>query len=256
VPHYFSQIAAADVLLLNKSDLVSEPDLLKIEFLLHQLNPSIPIYRTIQGKIDLSKIMGIGAYSEKSRMLVDNFTQHQGMGDHDHCADHEHEQHGEHGSSEARHAGISNILVHIPKPLTASQMSALDEWIQAVLWEGTVPFDGSSLNNVVPPSYPATSTEDLTSAMDTLSNVNRGLDTGKKLIPDLEVLRCKGIWWNNKGEQFVLQGVRHLYDVSKIKADTNQEEEMMAGKLVFIGKGLNEAVKDSLRQVVGSKKFM
>lgn len=258
VIHYVRQIAAADVILLNKSDLVPELDLLNTEFLLHQLNPFIPIYRTIRGQVDLSKVMGIGAYSEKSRTVLDDLGRDEVMKDHEHCSDHEHE-HGEHGSSEARHAGFSNILIRIPRALTDSQVSALDEWIRTVLWEGTVPFGSDFVTNSAvrqPPSYPLPSTEGLTSAMGALSILKPDLGIGKKRIPDLEVLRCKGIWWNKRGEQFVLQGVRSLYEVSKITAKTKPEGETMAGKLVLIGRGLNEAVQHSLRQVVASEQYV
>jgi G3E family GTPase len=248
------QIAAADVLLLNKSDLAPEFDLRKTESLLRQLNPSIPIYRTVRGQIDLSKVMGIGAYGDKSRTFLESLARSESDERHEACSDHEHgHQHEEHESLGARHAGISSLLVRIPRPLTESQVSALDQWIRTVLWEGTIPLDATSLTSLgirLPPSYSLSSTEDLNSAMGALSVLNPGLEDMKNPNPDLDVLRCKGIWWNERGEQFVLQGVRSLYDVSKIPAEKKEEE--MAGKLVFIGKGLNKAVEDSLKRVVAS----
>ena len=62
----------------------------------------------------------------------------------------------------------------------------------------------------------------------------------------MEVLRCKGLFVTTTGELHVLQGVRNLYEIAKV-----EDEELGlpdAGKLVFIGKGLHEHVRQSLRE--------
>lgn len=238
------QIAAADVLLLNKSDLTSEADLVTTESIIRGLNPSIPIYRTVRAQIALSKVMGLGAYSDGSRAyLVDGSRQTPGDG-HESCSDSEHihvHEDGEHLSPVMKHAGISNIIVDVPGPLSDNQVTALDEWIRSVLWENSLPRDHNDSDGL------DGSSPDLPS----LTIDPNGFEKLSNLHCDLEVLRCKGIWWNSRGEQFMLQGVRNLYEVSKLPSPA-LEADTRAGKLVFIGRGLDEAVKRNLRRLVAT----
>ena len=63
------QLAFADIVLLNKCDLVTEEkDLAKIEARIKSLNPNAPIYRTSQSKLDWKKLLGVGAF-DVSRVL-------------------------------------------------------------------------------------------------------------------------------------------------------------------------------------------
>ena len=63
------QLAFADIVLLNKCDLVTEEkDLAKIEARIKTLNPNAPIYRTSQSKLDWKKLLGVGAF-DVSRVL-------------------------------------------------------------------------------------------------------------------------------------------------------------------------------------------
>ncbi|GJJ15700.1 hypothetical protein Clacol_009978 [Clathrus columnatus] len=191
------QIGAADVILLNKTDLVQESELSKVENMIRTINSAAPIHRTSHSRVDLAKVMGIGAYSDGVRKILN------APAEEDVCSDHDHDHPHSHSSS---FDGISNIIVHIPKPLKEAQITQLDGWIQSVLWEKIIP------------EHSSTSDLPLT----------------------LEVLRCKGIWWNENGKQFLLQGVRELYDISELpvtETDTSIQESI--GKLVFIGRGLD-----------------
>ena len=107
--------------------------------------------------------------------------------------------------------GISSILVPVPV-LPAAQVEALDEWIRAVLWEHKLP-----------------SEED---------------------VEGLEVLRCKGMFRTDAGEVYVLQGVREMYDLSPVESTENSDGAGEIGKLVFIGKGLDDRVRGSLEATV------
>lgn len=51
------QIEFANVILLNKTDLVHEEDIKELRALIHQLNPDAHIYETDQSKIDMDKIL-------------------------------------------------------------------------------------------------------------------------------------------------------------------------------------------------------
>lgn len=104
--------------------------------------------------------------------------------------------------------GISSLQVSCP-PLSGGQLEKFDEWLRSVLWEGKLPSGGD----------------------------------GK-----LEVLRCKGMFTLDSGEEYVLQGVRNLYEIDSV----GQERSLGVpeeGKVVLIGKGLDEDVRRSLLEI-------
>ncbi|TRM61065.1 CobW domain-containing protein [Schizophyllum amplum] len=215
------QIAGSDIVLLNKSDLVTPDVLASTEDLIKKVNPGAPIYRTVRGEIDLSKLMGIHAYasapildsSESERRLHKSEETH----DHVHSADCDHGPDGEQKHSthyEVR--GISSLRVSVP-PLAPEAMADLDGWVREVLWEGHLPGN------------------ELSSAADALL-----------------ILRCKGLFVTTTGERYVLQGVRNMYDLFKTEDDgVGVPQE---GKLVLIGKGLGDSVRQSLEALFwGSK---
>ena len=206
------QIAAADVILLNKVDLVSPSEADATEEVIRGINPAASFYRTVRGEIDLKHIMGVDAYA--SRQIIDE-TRALSMGcDHPHDHD-EHDHQHVHPKKPTHYElrGISSLQIDCPK-LSAEQMDKLDQWVRTVLWEKEVP------------GRPAR-------------------DAGA-----IDVLRCKGLFVTDEGELHVLQGVRNLYDISRVEG-----EEALGlpdtGKLVFIGKGLGEDVRRSLEEHLG-----
>ena len=56
------QIAFADVVLLNKTDLVSPEELAKIEATVRAINPHAIIHRTVRADIDLARVLDQGAF--------------------------------------------------------------------------------------------------------------------------------------------------------------------------------------------------
>ncbi|GJE97201.1 cobW-domain-containing protein [Phanerochaete sordida] len=205
------QIACADVVLLNKTDLVSAAQAAELEHLIAQVNPAVVIHRTVQGNIDLKNIMGIDAYSSKSKALasdsVGHAHHHAGEPCDEHCDDvgHKHPHHYE-------LRGISSLQVSVPV-LSQEAYDRLDEWIRTLLWEGRLPEDSA---------------------------------VGPQRVT---VLRCKGIFQTSTGTTYVLQGVRSLYEISPAIDDSDFGLE--SGKLVFIGKGLDETIRHSLMRVLG-----
>ncbi|MEK3720751.1 CobW family GTP-binding protein [Paenibacillus sp. FSL H8-0034] len=65
------QVAFADVLLVNKVDLVSEEALHKLEQRLVTMNPSAKLYRTNQSQIHMDQILGIEAFDLATKLEVD-----------------------------------------------------------------------------------------------------------------------------------------------------------------------------------------
>jgi G3E family GTPase len=193
------------VILLNKVDLVLEPQIVSTEGLLHKLNPAVPVYRTTQGQVDLALVMGIMAYASPPSFQRVTSVPHNDDHHHDsgitNDSPHTHPTH-----YEAR--GISSLQVICPT-LSPLHLERLDEWIRTVLWENHLPHDDH----------------------------------------ELRILRCKGLFTMRSGEQYVLQGVQNMYEISQVDEGrvTGVPEH---GKLVLIGKGLSDAVRRSLEEIL------
>lgn len=113
------QVACADVILLNKIDLVSPDELSSIENIIRQVNPSAPLHRTIKGDIPIKTVLNLQAYSSVPHL---ESIVHQ----HDDACDHDETQPNHY---EVR--GVSSIAVACP-PLTSIVFNRLDEWIRSV----------------------------------------------------------------------------------------------------------------------------
>ena len=64
------QIAFADVILLNKCDLVSEADLVSLENRIRDVNALAVIHRTTRADIDIAKVMDVGGFNLDRAMEV------------------------------------------------------------------------------------------------------------------------------------------------------------------------------------------
>ena len=190
------------------------------------MNPSAPIYRTVKGEVDLGLVIGIEAYSAKLDLGLRTRTgtgtgigigagpSGEGERSHNHGGEHEHGDGCGNCEHEHKggtsHDGVSSIQVTCP-PLSASRAQKLDEWIRAALWEGEILGGG-----------------------------------GEKV----EVLRCKGVYSVESGERYVLQGVRNLYEITRVEEGGEVVGVPEEGKLVFIGKGVGEEARRSLEKVL------
>ena len=65
------QIAFADIILLNKADLVSQEQLAEVERTIRKSNPFARIYHTEHSEIDLEKVVGVGAFELEAKLQVD-----------------------------------------------------------------------------------------------------------------------------------------------------------------------------------------
>ncbi|KAF7291655.1 hypothetical protein HMN09_01256700 [Mycena chlorophos] len=131
------QIAGADIILLNKVDLVQPESVEETVGILQGLNPAAPVYRTVRGAVEIKRLLGVHAYAA-APTLPEQDPGH----DHDHD-DLEHQHAPEPTHYELR--GISSLLVTVPV-LSPPQLEALDEWIRTVLWEQRLPGESSSEN--------------------------------------------------------------------------------------------------------------
>ena len=58
------QIEFANVIVINKCDLVSAPEAERLEWILHHLNPDARLLKVSRGRVDLKAVIGTGLYDE------------------------------------------------------------------------------------------------------------------------------------------------------------------------------------------------
>jgi G3E family GTPase len=199
-PEAKNQIAFADVILLNKTDLVSEADLDEIEARIRAINPYAKLHRTERANIALEHVLGRGAFDlDRILEIEPEFLHADGQGDghgaaHDHGHDHHHDHH--HGDGH-HHAGLKHYH---------------DEDMQSVSLKTDTPLDPDKFFPWV---------QDLV-AKDGPS-----------------ILRCKGILsFKDDPERFVFQGVHMILDGDHQRPWAAGEQR--ESRLVFIGRNLPE----------------
>jgi G3E family GTPase len=99
-PEAKNQIAFADVILLNKTDLVSAEELREVEARIRAINPYARLHRTERAKIKIDEVLGRNAFDldrildiEPNFLEADNHEHHHDH-DHDHGDGHHHHSHG------------------------------------------------------------------------------------------------------------------------------------------------------------------
>jgi G3E family GTPase len=107
------QIAFADVILLNKSDLATASDLAAIERRIRAVNPAARIHRATRGDVALDSILDLGAFDLERIAEIDPHF----LPDHecdDACA-HAHDHAHEHGHDHVAAAGITSVALTTDK---------------------------------------------------------------------------------------------------------------------------------------------
>jgi G3E family GTPase len=104
------QIGFADIVLVNKTDLCAESDLRHLEQRIARLNPMAKVYRTTHSEIDLSLILGTGAFQLDAKLQVDP----QFLDDHEH----EHD------------ASIGSVVLRADQPV---DMNRFVSWINTLV---------------------------------------------------------------------------------------------------------------------------
>ena len=123
------QIGFADVILLNKTDLVSETDLAEIERRIRAINPSAKIHRTRRCEVNLDRVLGVGAFDldrilEGDPHFLDAEDHH-----HDHDHDHHDHDHDHHHAEEPHYGDIRSVALRTRAPL---KPQAFFDWIRDV----------------------------------------------------------------------------------------------------------------------------
>jgi G3E family GTPase len=131
------QIAFADQIILNKTDLVSEDELAEVESAIRMLNPLAPIRRAQRSNVPLDAILGRHAFdlARVTELAPDFLNPPHGEAGHvhdDHCDhdhDHHHHDHG-HIHDHVAESGISSISLTSDRPIDGNRVTA---WLNNVL---------------------------------------------------------------------------------------------------------------------------
>jgi G3E family GTPase len=135
------QVAFADQIILNKTDLVTEAELAAVERAIRKLNPLAPIHRAQRSNVPLDHVLGRGSFDlARIEQIEPDFLNpahgepghvHDEACDHDHHGhDHDHHDHGHDHGHDIEASGIRGISLMATRPLNANKVTA---WLNEVL---------------------------------------------------------------------------------------------------------------------------
>ena len=199
-PEAKNQIAFADVILLNKTDLVKPDELSEVEARIRGINPYAKVHKTERCRIALPEVLGRNAFDlDRILDIEPEFLAGDG---HDHHHDHEHgnDHHHHHGDGHHHHhhggglkhyhdEEMQSVAIRTDQPLDPDKFFP---WVQRLVQE-----EGPS------------------------------------------ILRCKGILaFKDDPDRFVFQGVHMILDGDHQRPW--QDGEKRESRAVFIGRKLPE----------------
>ena len=136
-PEAKNQIAFADVILLNKTDLVTPGELEEIEARIRGINPYARLHRTERAKIDIAEVLGRNAFDldrildiEPEFLTAEDDHGHEHDHGHDHHHDHDHAHHHNHSHGGLKHyhdEDMHSISIKTDKALDADKFFP---WVQ------------------------------------------------------------------------------------------------------------------------------
>ncbi len=133
-PEAKNQIAFADVILLNKTDLVSEADLREVEARIRGINPYAKVHKTERCAIPLPEVLGRNAFDLDRILDIEpdflgaNDHGHDHDHHHDHDHDHHHHDHHDHGGLKHYHdEDMQSLSIKTDKPLDPDKFFP---WVQ------------------------------------------------------------------------------------------------------------------------------
>ena len=128
------QIGFADVILLNKTDLVTPAELEKTEARIRKMNPMAKLYRTENAKIDLTKVLNVGGFDLKRALELEPDFLKASEEEHDHDHEHEGEDHHEHEHEEEHDhhhdEDVTSVGISSPGDLDEKKLS---DWLGTLL---------------------------------------------------------------------------------------------------------------------------
>src|SRR5499433_3533949 len=134
-PEAKNQIAFADVIVLNKTDLVSRGELSEVEARIRGINPYAKLHRTERCKVALADVLERGAF-DLDRILDIEPDFLEAGDDHDHDHHHGHDHHHDHGHSHGlKHyhdEDMQSLSLKTDKPLDPTKFMP---WLQKLVAE-------------------------------------------------------------------------------------------------------------------------
>jgi G3E family GTPase len=197
-PEAKNQIAFADVIVVNKTDLVSADELRDVEGHIRAINPYATLHRAQRSNVKIEDVLGRNAFDlDRILDIEPKFLE---SGEHQHDHDHHHHGHNDHGHDHHHHGdGHGHGLKHYH-----------DEDMQSLSLRSERPLNPDKFFPWV---------QDLVAK------------DGPK------ILRCKGILsFKDDPERFVFQGVHMILDGDHQRAWKEGEERL--SRIVFIGRDL------------------
>jgi len=136
-PEAKNQIAFADVILLNKTDLVSDDELREVEARIRAINPYAKLHRTQRSNVPLDAVLGRNAFDLDRILDIEPEFLETGDGhdhehhDHGHGHDHDHDHH--HGGLKHYHdEDMQSLSLRTDKPLSPDKFFP---WMQKLVAE-------------------------------------------------------------------------------------------------------------------------
>jgi len=135
------QIAFADQIVLNKTDLVSPQELAAVEARLRRINPLAPIYRAVRSDVPLDTVLGRGGFDLDRILELEPQFLNPGHGEaghvhdehceagHDHHHDHADHDHHDHGHKHVID-DIKGVSLRLERPLNDEKVTA---WLNQLL---------------------------------------------------------------------------------------------------------------------------
>ena len=133
-PEAKNQIAFADVIVLNKTDLVTAPELAEVEARIRAINPYAKLHRTTRAQVKLEDVLDRGAFDlDRILEIEPEFLNAGDDHHHDHGHDHDHHHHGHdhgHGLKHYHDEDMQSLSLRTDKALDPSTFMP---WLQDLM---------------------------------------------------------------------------------------------------------------------------
>jgi G3E family GTPase len=130
-PEAKNQIAFADVILINKTDLVAPEELGKLETRIRALNPYARLHCTERANIDIDEVLGRNAFDLDRILEIEpsflDADQHHPDHDHDYEHGHDHDHHHGNGLKHYHDEEMQSVSLRTDRPLNPDKFFP---WIQ------------------------------------------------------------------------------------------------------------------------------
>jgi len=128
------QIAFADQIVLNKTDLATESELTTIEARLRRLNPIAKIHRATRADVPLDQILEQGAFDLARIVAIEPHFLGAAHGEpghvHDETCDHDHHDHDHAGHDHTHDDDIRGLSFRLDRPVNGEKMT---RWLNDLL---------------------------------------------------------------------------------------------------------------------------